>query len=45
MMGGGLLGGILAGVLGSKLKLENAYLLLTGAGIAVIPVGIALLIL
>jgi MFS family permease len=42
MMGGGLLGGILAGVFGGKLKFKNVYLILIASGLAVIPMGIAL---
>ena len=44
MLGGGLVGGIFAGVFGSKLKFENAYLILTAAGLMIVPIGIALLV-
>ncbi|HBU12476.1 MAG TPA: MFS transporter [Clostridiales bacterium] len=43
LAGGGLLGGILAGVLGKKLRLQRAYLLLLLGAAAILPMGIALL--
>ena len=42
MMGGSMLGGILAGVLGSRLKIENIYLFLLSSGLAIAPVGFML---
>lgn len=41
---GGLLGGLLAGVLGSKLKLENIWMLLGVCGVGMIPMGLSLLL-
>jgi len=41
MMSGGIVGGIAAGVLGSKLKIDNAYFPVMMSGIVLIPVGIA----
>ena len=43
MMGGGLLGGILVGVFGSKIKFENTYVIFMLSGFMIIPIGIALL--
>jgi len=44
MMVGGIAGGIMAGVLGSRLKVSGAYKLLLAPGFVMIPVGMALLI-
>lgn len=43
MMGGSLLGGIVAGVLGGKIKFDKTYLFLLASGLAVLPMGAALL--
>jgi MFS family permease len=43
MMAGGLIGGITAGILGTRLSIKNASLLLTIMGMAIIPVGLVFL--
>ncbi len=43
MMAGGLLGGILAGALGKRLRLRRAYLLLLICAICIVPMGLVLL--
>lgn len=40
---GGILGGILAGTLSKKLKVQNAYRLLVAAGITLVPIGLILI--
>lgn len=42
---GGLIGGLLAGVLGSKLSVEKSYRTLLVCGVAILPMGIGLLML
>jgi len=42
-MGGGVLGGIVAGVMGSRLKLGHAYISILAAGLLLVPVGLVLL--
>jgi len=44
MMSGGVVGGIIAGVLGNKLKINNAHQLIMMSGIVMIPVGLAFLL-
>lgn len=39
---GALLGGVLAGVLGQRLRIKNAWLILTGTTLAIFPMGAAL---
>lgn len=41
---GALIGGLLVSVLSSKLKIQNAYLILLGAILAIIPIGVVLLL-
>lgn len=40
---GGIIGGVLAGALGSRLKLRNAHLHLLGCALTVLPMGLVLL--
>lgn len=42
MAAGGLLGGLLAGVAGNKLKIRHSYILLLFCGLGVLPMGIVL---
>jgi len=44
MMLGGVLGGIAAGALSSKLKISNAYVPIMLSGLTMIPVGLAFLL-
>ena len=44
MMSGGIMGGIAAGVLGSKLKINNVHLLIMMSGLVMIPVGLTFLL-
>ena len=39
---GGLLGGILAGIVGKKIKFEQSYLIIFGATLTMFPIGLAL---
>jgi len=43
VMAGGVAGGIAAGMFGSKLKINNAYLPIMASGLALIPLGLAFL--
>jgi len=43
MLTGGVLGGVITGVLGSKLKVNHIYMLVIAAGLALIPIGLAFL--
>ena len=40
MLAGGLIGGIISGTIGSKLKISKIYLLLIASGFAIIPIGL-----
>jgi len=44
MMSGGVIGGIAVGILGSKLKITNAYVPIILSGIVLIPIGLAFLL-
>ena len=43
MMGGSLLGGIIVGILGNRVKFNDTYKFLVISGLAIIPVGIMML--
>lgn len=43
-MAGGLVGGLLVGTIGSKLKIQKSYLLLTAVSILILPIGIVFFI-
>jgi len=43
MLTGGILGGILTGILGNKLKTNNIYISIMVSGLALLPIGLALL--
>ena len=43
MLTGGILGGIITGVVGNKLKTDNIYIPIIMSGLALIPIGLALL--
>jgi len=43
MMAGGVVGGILAGMLGARLSIQKAYLLLAIGGMTLLPMGLAFL--
>jgi len=40
ILAGGLVGGIISGTIGSKLKISKTYLLLIASGFAIIPIGL-----
>jgi len=44
MMAGGIVGGIVTGMLGSKLKISNTYLPIMISGLAMLPIGLAFLL-
>lgn len=44
LMAGGIVGGIAVGVLGKKLKIHHAYLLLFGTALTILPIGIVFLL-
>ncbi len=41
MAAAGLIGGILAGIIGKKFKIENIYILLVMSGVGLIPIGLS----
>lgn len=43
-MAGGIVGGIVVGVLGGKLKIHHSYLLLFGTALTILPIGIVFLL-
>lgn len=43
LMAGGVVGGIIIGVLGKKVKIHNSYLLLVGISFTIFPIGIVFL--
>ena len=40
MLAGGVIGGILSGTIGNKLKISKTYLLLIASGFAIVPIGL-----
>lgn len=44
LMAGGIVGGIVVGVLGKRIKIHNSYLLLFGTALTIFPIGIVFLI-
>lgn len=44
LMAGGIVGGIVVGVLGKKIKIHHSYLLLFGTALTIFPIGIVFLI-
>lgn len=44
LMAGGIVGGIVVGVFGKKIKIHQSYLLLFGTALTVLPIGIVFLL-